>query len=88
MKIKAKVSFTRCPIDKWDREREITNDQYTILKRLLDSVKGDRLKKDQNIGLTNLYNEIFGMRKEVSSCNSCVAQIVNDLKKVLESYES
>lgn len=86
MKIKAKVSFTRCPIDKWDREREITNDQYTILKRLLYSVKGSRLNKDQNVGLTNIYNEIFGLKKNVSSCGSCVKQLITDLKQVLESY--
>jgi len=88
MKLKAKVSFTKCPDGKWEREREITSDQYSILKRLLESIEGNKLKRQQNIGLTNLYNEIFGLKKSVSSCSSCVAQIVNDLKKVLESYES
>ena len=87
MRVKGKIAFTSCPIDKWGREHEITTDQLSILRKLIDSIEGDRLNKDQNTGMTNLYNEIFGMRKSVSSCNSCVAQIVNDLKKVLESYE-
>jgi hypothetical protein len=88
MKIKAKVSFTKCPVGKWSREKEITTDQLSILKRLIKSVEGSRLNKDQNVGLTNLYNEIFGLKKNVSSCGSCVNQLITDLKQVLESYEN
>ena len=87
MKIKAAIAFTRCPIGKWDREHEITKDQLSILRRILNDINGTTVSKDQNVGLTNLYNEIFGMKKSVSSCGSCVKQLVKDLKQILESYE-
>lgn len=87
MKIKAAIAFTRCPVGKWDREHEITQDQLSILRRILNDINGTTVSKNQNVGLTNLYNEIFGMKKNVSSCGSCVKQLVNDLKQILESYE-
>jgi len=87
MKIKGAIAFTRCPIDKWGRERDLTSDQLSILERLLKQIGGDKVKHEQNVGLTNLYNEIFGMNKKVSSCGTCVKQLINDLKEVLKSYE-
>ena len=87
MKVKAAIAFTRCPIGKWERENDLTTDQLSILNRLMDQIGADKVNHDENVGITNLYNEIFGMNKKVSSCGSCVRQIVNDLKEVLKSYE-
>ena len=87
MKVKAAIAFTRCPIGKWERENDLTPDQLSILKRLVNQIGSDKVNHDENVGITNLYNEIFGMNKKVSSCGSCVRQIVNDLKEVLKSYE-
>tara|TARA_R110002153_G_scaffold256860_2_gene415842 strand:- start:1283 stop:1546 length:264 start_codon:yes stop_codon:yes gene_type:complete len=87
MKVKAAIAFTRCPIGKWERENDLTPDQLSILNRLMDQIGSDKVNHDENVGITNLYNEIFGMNKKVSSCGSCVRQIVNDLKEVLKSYE-
>tara|TARA_R110000796_G_scaffold114270_1_gene225976 strand:+ start:304 stop:567 length:264 start_codon:yes stop_codon:yes gene_type:complete len=87
MKVKAAIAFTRCPIGKWERENDLTPDQLSILRRLVNQIGSDKVNHDENVGITNLYNEIFGMNKKVSSCGSCVRQIVNDLKEVLKSYE-
>ena len=87
MKVKAAIAFTRCPVGKWERENDITPDQLSILTRLVNQIGSDKVKHEENVGITNLYNEIFGMNKKVSSCGSCVRQIVNDLKEVLKSYE-
>ena len=87
MKVKAAIAFTRCPIGKWERENDLTPDQLSILNRLMDQIGADKVNHDENVGITNLYNEIFGMNKKVSSCGTCVRQIVNDLKEVLKSYE-
>ena len=87
MKVKAAIAFTRCPIGKWERENDLTPDQLSILTRLVNQIGADKVNHDENVGITNLYNEIFGMNKKVSSCGSCVRQIVNDLKEVLKSYE-
>jgi len=87
MQIKARIAFTKCPIDKWDREKEITADQLSILRRLFSQINGDSLTHDQNVNVTNLYNDIFGMRKSVTTCGSCVKQTINDLKTVYEAYE-
>lgn len=87
MKIKGAIAFTRCPIGKWEREKDITPDQLSILRRLVNSVEGSKVTHEQNVGLTNLYNEIFGMRKNVSSCGGCVRDMVKDLTELLKSYE-
>lgn len=87
MKIKAAIAFTRCPVGKWEREKDLTTDQLSVLKRLLSDISPSRVSRDKNIGLTNLYNEIFGMNKKVSSCGSCVKQLIQDMKDVLSSYE-
>ena len=87
MKVKAKIAFTRCPIGKWERENDLTKDQLSILKRLLKQIGSDKINHSDNVGVTNLYNEIFGMKKKVSKCGSCVAQTINELKEVLKSYE-
>ena len=87
MKVKAAIAFTRCPVGKWERENDITPDQLSILTRLVNQIGSDKVNHDENVGITNLYNEIFGMNKKVSSCGTCVRQIVNDLKEVLKSYE-
>lgn len=87
MRIKGAIAFTRCPLGKWEREQDLTQDQLSILRRLLNEISSDKVNHEQNVGITNLYNEIFGMRKEVSSCGTCVRQTINDLKEVLKSYE-
>ena len=87
MKIKAQIAFTRCPVGKWERENDLTTDQLSILKRLLKQIGSDKISREGNVGITNLYNEIFGMNKKVSSCGTCVAQTIKELKEVMSSYE-
>ena len=87
MKVKAKIAFTRCPVGKWERENDLTKDQLSILKRLLNQIGSDKINHNDNVGVTNLYNEIFGMNKKVSKCGSCVAQTINELREVLAGYE-
>ena len=87
MQIKARIAFTKCPIDKWDRETNITKDQLSILKRVFEGIEGDRVTHDQNRNLTNIYNDIFGMNKKVTGCASCVKQTVEDLTAVYEAYK-
>ena len=87
MKIKGAIAFTRCPVGKWVRENDLTTDQLSILRRLMNQIGSDKVNHDQNVGITNLYNEIFGMNKQVSSCGTCVRQTIKDLKEILKSYE-
>ena len=51
MKIKGAIAFTRCPIGKWEREKDITPDQLSILRRLVNSVEGSKVTHEQNVGL-------------------------------------
>jgi len=87
MQIKARIAFTKCPIDKWDRETEITSAQLSILRRIFKGIRSDRVDHQENINLTNIYNEIFGMNKKVTSCGSCVKQTVEELRQIYEAYE-
>jgi len=87
MKIKGAIAFTRCPIGKWDREKDITQDQLSILRRLVNSLENTKVSHEQNVGLTNLYNEKFGMRKNVSSYGMCFREMVIDVIELIQSYE-
>jgi hypothetical protein len=87
MKIKGAIAFTRCPIGKWERESELTKDQLSILKRLLNQIGSSKVTHDQNVGITNLWKEIFGLNKKESSCAPCVKQTINDLKDIMIGYE-
>lgn len=86
MQVKARIAFTKCPIGKWDREKNITKDQLSILRRLFKGLGRDKVNHQENVNLTNIYNEIFGMNKKVTSCGSCVKQTVEELRKVYEAY--
>jgi len=87
MRVKAAIAFTRCPIGKWERENDITQDQLSVLRSVMEQIKAERVTHEQNVGITNLYNEIFGFRKKISSCGTCVKQLVKELKQILDSYE-
>ena len=87
MQIKARIAFTRCPIGKWEREKEITKDQLSILHRIFKGMEAGRVTHDQNINLTNIYNSIFGMNKKVTGCASCVKETIEELKQVYDAYE-
>lgn len=87
MQVKARIAFTKCPIDKWGRETEISKDQLSILRRVFENVGKEQVTHDQNINLTSLYNEIFGMNKKVTTCGSCVKEIIRDLKEIVKAYE-
>ena len=88
MKIKGAIAFTRCPVGKWERENDLTTDQLSILRRLMEQIGSDKVKHDENVGITNLYNEIFGMNKQVSTCGTCVRQTINELKDILNAYDN
>ena len=87
MQLKARIAFTKCPIDKWDREKDITNDQLSILRRIFKDLKNDKVTHQENVNLTNIYNDIFGMNKKITGCGSCVKLTVEELKQVYEAYE-
>jgi len=87
MQIKARIAFTRCPIGKWEREKEITKDQLSILHRIFKGMEAGRVTHEQNVNLTNIYNSIFGMNKKVTGCASCVKETIEELKQVYDAYE-
>lgn len=38
--------------------------------------------------LTNDYNAVFGTKRSVTHCGSCLRQMVNDLENALKAYEA
>ena len=54
----------------------------------MEQIGSDKVNHNENVGITNLYNEIFGMNKQVSSCGTCVRQTINELKEILNAYDN
>jgi len=44
------------------------------------------MTRKNQIEFLKIYNRVFGTRKKISSCSTCVKEIVLDLKKVYNKY--
>jgi hypothetical protein len=74
-------------IFRYSKPKCLTEDEHTWLstwfQRNPHSVKPDEQKQ-----LITIYNRVFGLKKQMTGCNSCIADINNRLKKVFEAYEA
>ena len=62
----------------------LTESQYNELKQL---IKGNQFTSVQNVRFTQLFNEVFNEKKEVTTCTSCVITRVKQVRKLLKFYE-
>ena len=85
MPIKTHLKIGSCPLNKW--RSEVSKDDIKAIKKLLGSLdaKTNRITKEQNIKLTELYNRITSKKNKVSSCAPCVKKMVNEMREMLEN---
>ena len=64
----------------------LTEDEYTYLSSFYDTTRS-RLRPTEQSQLLKIYNRVFGIRKEPTSCADCWRRIINDLEKLMNEYE-
>jgi len=83
MPIKTRLKIASCPLEKWTSIIE-DKDIKSIETLLKDLDGADRISASQNQKLTELWNKAAGQRRGVSNCNTCVKDMIRDLRKLLK----
>jgi hypothetical protein len=64
----------------------LTEIEYEWLKTWI-SLKVNQVKPTDQAQLLSIYNRIFQQRNEPTSCSSCLRDMVEELKKIMLTYE-
>lgn len=64
----------------------LEEDEYNVLKRFFSRDYAEVKVSDQN-ELLKVYNRVFSVKQEPTSCADCWREIVNKLKQVYKEYE-
>ena len=83
MPIKTHLKIGSCPLNKW--RSQVSKEDIEGIKKLLGSIEKNKITKEQNIKLTELYNRITSKKNKVSSCAPCVKRMVNEMSEMLEN---
>ena len=65
--------------------RQVSKEDIEGIKKLLGSIEKNKITKEQNIKLTELYNRITSKQNKVSGCAPCVKKMVNEMREMLEN---
>jgi hypothetical protein len=63
----------------------LTEDEYTYLNESAVLNK-QTLKPSEQDAILKIYNRIFGISREPTSCATCWLEIINKMKKVFNEY--
>ena len=63
----------------------LTEDEYTYLNESAVLNK-QTLKPSEQDAILKIYNRIFGISREPTSCATCWMEIINKMKKVFNEY--
>ena len=64
----------------------LTETEYEWLKAWI-ALKVNQVKPSDQAQLLSIYNRIFQQRNEPTSCSSCLRDMVEELKKIMLTYE-
>jgi uncharacterized protein YpbB len=62
---------------------DLLDEQYTYLENYFENKKSYVSRKEQS-ELIGIYNHVFNSKRKVSSCGTCVAKVIGDLKKIFD----
>ena len=65
----------------------LLEDEYNDLKTIIEPTKVTFVPSEQK-RLLAIYNRVFGLKQEPTSCADCWREIIKRLKKVVETYET
>jgi len=63
----------------------LTEDEYTYLTES-QVLNKQTLKPSEQDAILKIYNRIFGISREPTSCATCWLEIINKMKKVFNEY--
>ena len=63
----------------------LTEDEYTYLNES-QVLNKQTLKPSEQDAILKIYNRIFGISREPTSCATCWLEIINKMKKVFNEY--
>jgi hypothetical protein len=85
MDAKTKLSFSRCPFDKWEFLQVAEND-YLAIKKLLHEVKNTINPKQKEM-LYDMQRKYIGGNTKTSNCVPCLKSALKELEQIVEEYE-
>jgi hypothetical protein len=65
----------------------LTEDEHTYLTES-QVLSKQSLKPSEQDAILKIYNRIFGISREPTSCATCWMEIINKMKKVFNEYET
>lgn len=80
MTIKARLKTSDCPLGKWSAE--LSRSEVKDIRDFLGTITGNKISGSQNKKLTDIWNKASGTNRKVSSCKSCVRDMIKQLKNL------
>tara|TARA_R100000081_G_C4820055_1_gene178926 strand:+ start:240 stop:647 length:408 start_codon:yes stop_codon:yes gene_type:complete len=85
MDAKTKLSFSRCPFDKWEF-LQVTENDYLAIKKLLDEIDNTINPKQKEV-LFEMQRKYIGGNTKTSNCVPCIKSALKEMKQIVEEYE-
>lgn len=85
MDAKTKLSFSRCPFDKWEF-LQVTENDYLAIKKLIDEVDNS-INPVQKKVLFDMQRKYIGGNNTSSNCVPCLNGALKEMKQIIEEYE-
>lgn len=85
MDAKTKLSFSKCPFDKWE-SLQVTENDYLAIKNLLHEVKNTINPKQKEL-LFDMQRKYIGGNTKTSNCVPCLKSALKELEQIVEEYE-
>ena len=84
MPMKTKFKTASCPIGKW--KSAVDNKAIADLQKLVEIAdKYQRFSNEELKLFYQSYNQTFGASKQLSSCSSCVRQMVQEAREAIKN---
>jgi hypothetical protein len=65
----------------------LTEDEHDFLTGFFADKNQHRLSRETANKLVDIYNRVFAARQNYTSCAPCMSSVVDNLRKVFETYE-
>lgn len=85
MDAKTKLSFSRCPLNKWEF-LQVTENDYLAIKKLLNEVD-NTINAEQKKVLFEMKAKYFGGKSKTTNCVPCLKSALREMKQIVQEYE-
>ena len=80
---KTKFKAASCPAGKWKAEIDLKS--FMMLEKIVNGITGNTMKKEVAQEMVDQYNSAFGANKKMTSCGTCLKQIVDETKASIKN---